>query len=257
MVTKKKSTRKRTYKRKRTYRKRKPTIGKMLHSKSVPIFTIHRISDLFTNGTSNLVTLSGPVGQGTGTSPAADGWDFVTGAGGLTNFTYFSGAIYGTLDTLPGYSDITNLFDQYRINAMELSLRPFQTVEVASAAGHQPPVSAMVYWCNDYDDAAPFPASNTGVQQIRERVGVKERSLFTNTPIRIQCKPRIAISAYGSGAFGDYASMKDQWLDCSSPDIQHYGIKYIIEVFSPNSALSQNIWIKPELTISVSAKEVI
>lgn len=253
MVTKKRAKTKRKSTKRRVTRRR-PTMHKMLHSKSIQIFNVHRVSDV---NSSNIAWLYGPSAQGPGVTVTVDGTDLATGAGSVNNFTYFSGSCYATLNCLPDYTDLTNLFDQYRINAMELSLRPIQTIETTSTVAGNPPLSAIIYYCIDYDDSTPFAASNAGVQKMREVASFRERALFQNKPVILSCKPHIAMAAYSGGAFTDYANMSHQWIDTVSPDVAHYGVKWIIEVFAPSFAATSNVWLRPELTLSVSCKNVI
>jgi hypothetical protein len=38
-------------------------------------------------------------------------------------------------------------------------------------------------------------------------------------------KPHAAIAAFGSGVFSSYANLESPWIDCGSPNVQHYGLK--------------------------------
>lgn len=257
IATKRKSTRRRSTRRRRGTRRARTThrtLRTLLHTKRVNLFTVNRLSDL---NSSNLTWISGPAGQGTGVTVTADGTNLGTGANSVTNITYFSGVAYATLNSLPDFTDFTDLFDQYKINGFELCIRPFQTTECTSTVAGQPPLSAIMYWCMDFDDATPFAASNSGLQKMRERQSYTERTLFKNQPVRITCSPRIAMAAYSGSAFSDYANIKPTWIDSASPDVQHYGIKFIIQVFSPSFAAASNVWMRPEMIVNASFRDVL
>jgi len=52
-------------------------------------------------------------------------------------------------------------------------------------------------------------------------------------PFTIRLRPRVASALYASGAFTSYGvGPKDQWIDCVSPSVEHYGLKLATSVFS-------------------------
>lgn len=215
----------------------------------------HRFTRIADCNNSNFVVSSSSV-NGESFNKTADGFYLNTGAGGVSNITYFTYALCGTLDALPDYTEFTALFDQYKILRMTLTLRAFQTTSLNNSSGGQQCLSVIHYGIVDYDDAVVFTPNNPGVQLMRERSTFRERNFFSLKPYKRTIRPRIAMSAYGAGAFSSYANMKSQWIDSNSPSVQMYGFKGMFEVFAPSSSASSYIWFRPELTYHLACREV-
>lgn len=232
--------------------------GKKVHGLSkVPkltkVHTFKRTSDC--NAVNFVVSTSSFNGETFSKTP--DGFYISTGTLAFgTNLTYYSWALYGTLDMLPDYSEFTNLFDQYRINWMSLKMVPFQNVSLANSTGGQQCLAVVHYSVTDYDDATPYNPTTGGVQLMREKQSFKEKNFFTTKPFKRATRPRIAMAAYASGAFTSYANMKPQWIDCNSPSVQHYAFKGVFEVFAPSTSVASLVWFRPELTINISCRDV-
>jgi len=119
-----------------------------------------------------------------------------------------------TANQFSQFNDYAQVFDQYRILAIEAIFRPQQNVNVANTQ-NQGEFTVVI----DQDDAN-VPTSLSYLQQYGNQItkpGYKK--------IRRCFKPHVAMAAYQSGAFTSYANVKDQWLDMNSPAIQHYAIK--------------------------------
>jgi len=123
------------------------------------------------------------------------------------------GAIVFTLVALGNFSAFVALFDAYRIVQVKVSFQPVGTVSVGATV-MVPPLYTVI----DYDDA-----NSTIVSALQEydTLQVVPNGQFFERVLY----PRIAVAAY-SGTFTSYAQMKDQWLDCNSTAVQHYGLKY-------------------------------
>lgn len=187
----------------------------------------------------------------------ADGYYIDTGAAGSTNVTYYSCSLYLTLDMLPDYGEFQTLFDRYMIVGAKLNLMPFGTgvnQESFNVTGQQG-TGAMVYSVVDYDDATTFSPSDTGVQLMRQYESFKQTNFFRGGYQRY-IKPRLAISAYGAGAFTSYANVRPLWIDMNSPSVQHYGFKFVLEAFAPNPSQHSFIWFRPVLTIYLKCKDL-
>ncbi len=125
--------------------------------------------------------------------------------------------LYFSLSRLTGVADLQTVFDQYRIRAVDVKIQP-QFTSLTPVAGVYWP---RLYTCIDYDDATPI-----SLAAIRQYDTVVEAPAGTGLVRCIQ--PRAALAAY-SGAFTSYANLTEQWFDIASPDVQHFGLKYVIE----------------------------
>jgi len=130
------------------------------------------------------------------------------------------GSFSFTLGAIQGNSEWTNLFDQYKICLVRVVLRPlFNFAQiVALSTDVFPPLCSVI----DYDDATAI--SNVLLSQYQSY----KQTRFDKDHVR-SIKPRVAMAAYGSGVFASFANQGDQWIDCASTAVVHYGLKYCIQ----------------------------
>jgi len=145
------------------------------------------------------------------------------------------GAFAFVLNDLPQIATYAALFDQYKIEEILLKFKPRlnSADRVTDTALSSTSIAEELYYCIDYDDSN-VP---TSLDEVREFDTCRNKSFYQSFNIRI--KPKIAMAAYGSGAFTSYASMTNQWLDVASPAIAHYGVKFVT---SPTIATAHQIW---------------
>jgi hypothetical protein len=117
----------------------------------------------------------------------------------------------------PSPTDFTSLFDQYRIAQVIVRFIP-----VSSSFG--PSTTAAAYpsllTCIDYDDNVA-PASPQTVRQY-ETCQVTPNQSYVERVLN----PKFATVAY-QGAFTAYSQANPrQWIDCSFPNVEYYGVKW-------------------------------
>lgn len=122
-----------------------------------------------------------------------------------------------SLSDLPSSSDFTSLFDQYRIAQVTLKFVPTaQNFGQSTTATDFPTVLTVI----DLDDSVAA-ANPDGLRQYGTCLSVGNGTYFERV-----LTPRFAVAAY-SGAFTSYAqSNPHQWIDCNSPGVIHYGVKW-------------------------------
>jgi hypothetical protein len=116
-----------------------------------------------------------------------------------------------TIAAADNYTEYLALFDQYRIDMIEVWIDP--------VAAQGSTVFSTVATCVDLDDAnAPSSLA---------QVSCHQGSLVANGGVsRYHCwKPHAAIAAY-SGTFTSFVNEPSPWCDSGSISIQHYGLKY-------------------------------
>jgi len=133
---------------------------------------------------------------------------------GLNTGNYFA------LDMLPNYTEFTNMFDQYRIVEIEVLITPtFTTADMSIPTGGSV-VCPQVMTVLDFNDSTPLTTDADYLQRmdtLKMTIGtVEHRRKFT---------PRMAALAYAGATSGYTVQPRDSWLDCSYPNIRHYGIK--------------------------------
>lgn len=110
-----------------------------------------------------------------------------------------------------------SLFDQYRIEAVDVTLRPRCNAFVATGTSSPPPLYLVI----DYDN----------VTALASAAAATEFSTCAIVEVYQSCrrvfKPRIALAAYNSGAFTGYSNAIG-WIDSAYPSVEHYGLKYFL-----------------------------
>jgi len=128
------------------------------------------------------------------------------------------GAYQVTLNGLPDYAEFTALFDQYKIELIEINFKPVYNMQnvVSTATAVMPRLLTAM----DYDDVTNW----TSKQQAWEYETMRETNFDKEVTRRF--KPKVAKALY-AGTFNGY-SVEESWIDCNSPDVQHYGLKWCV-----------------------------
>lgn len=131
-----------------------------------------------------------------------------------------------TLDVQVGYSfqlsdltsniEFTTLYDQYRIDEIEIVLTP--SISTLNASG---PNNAIILSAVDFDDAATL----SGINNYLQIDNVQQHRLGEQIVRRF--KPQFAIAAFGGGVFSSYAQSQG-WIDVASGTVQHYGFRVFL-----------------------------
>jgi len=143
------------------------------------------------------------------------------GANTYTNFVF-------SLNLLDNAAAFANVWDQYRIDAVRVMIKPQNNA--INLVTNSATTLVDIYSVIDYDNASNL----TSVAVARE---------YDNCCIQAPAescvrtfKPRVALAAY-TGAFGGFANEEDMWLDCASSSIVHYGLKTLV----PGGAAAQTL----------------
>lgn len=123
------------------------------------------------------------------------------------------------LNLLDNVTAFTTLFDQFRIEAIR-----FRMIPKNNAIGLQTESTTtltQVYCVIDYDDSSAL-ASTAKAREYDNCIIAAAGESIERTFV-----PRIAVAAY-SGAFSAYTNLGPQWIDVSTPAVQHYGVKLYI-----------------------------
>lgn len=125
-----------------------------------------------------------------------------------------------SLNQIGNYGNLTNLYDQFRIDTVEVTAM----LRTTSAA-----VTAYPRLCYfpDFDDATAPPSEAAVFMHPRVKI---HQFTLTSPVVKFSFKPLVASSAYGGGAFnGYYAPNGPVFVDSNSPGTEHYGFKYSLE----------------------------
>lgn len=147
--------------------------------------------------------------------------------------TTTGGLAYGAasflLSNLPGYTEFTALFDQYRLNCVVANFvwrsSGLSTIETANNNLVGMPI---MYSVIDLDDATA-PASISEIQEYG-----KHKTTYFSTSRRhksFKIYPRNLNTIYRSGVTSAYTlGRRKAWLDITTTDTPHYGFKWAIDV---------------------------
>lgn len=168
----------------------------------------------------------------------------LTGGGGPYRFGAVS---YFKLSNVLQVSDLTALYDRYKITGIKLKIIPLSNMANVNGSGVLP---TMVYH-TDYDDAL----TPTDDASVRVKAGAKEVRLDRSRTIYI--KPKIADAILGASAGTAYSVPKAApYINMSYPDVPHYGLKmYFRDVNLSSSSSGINTCFRVETTYYVSCKD--
>lgn len=160
----------------------------------------------------------------------------VTSDATLTNSASFGMAASFKLSSTMDYADMTKLFDRYKITGVKLKfLLQNNTAGIGTAQA-----LPVMYVAFDGDDAS-LP---TSYDQVLSKSYCKTRILNGNFEHKAYYKPRLTKEIYNTVLTTGYSSEKACWLDCNSPDVPHFGVKFWIANWNL-SAIDQILRIQP------------
>lgn len=129
------------------------------------------------------------------------------------------------LDQVMNATDITNAFDQYKINSAKVKIHcNFNTAGDGVGQFSRAYLIPWVEYCQDHDDAAVPTLSF-----MREKMGVKNKYFNASRPaISMGVRPRFADTVFSNGITSGYAVGRKQWLNTTYSSVEHYSIKGVI-----------------------------
>lgn len=129
-----------------------------------------------------------------------------------------------TLNSIPGVSDFTGLYDQYRINAVKWTLIPRgNNSDITPGSGSTSSANSVgIFSCLDYDDS-------TNLTSITQYLQYQNNKMTrTHQQHSRYLKPKINAQIVNNVTSVSAVNMKG-WLDITASDVPHYGIKYCLQ----------------------------
>jgi len=131
------------------------------------------------------------------------------------------------LNQIPQVVTFAALYDSYRINLIEFTIRPrairTQVMSASEGLVSQQFVNNIIV-AVDHDDANPPLTYN----ELREYGNAKEYSLTDGLPRKIIFKPAVAALLYNNGITQGNTERFSPWIDVANTNIPHYGIKLVV-----------------------------
>jgi hypothetical protein len=154
-------------------------------------------------------------------NPTSSATFIASASGNVTSDACF--AMFHTLSDLPQYTSWTAVFDSYRIVEIETTFIPnYQSDSTLVTTAQALTMPAQQLWyVVDLDDAQVV----SPLTSIMEYENARCIDINSPRPVTVKYKPHVALSAY-SGSFTSYANSLSSWIDCGSPTVQYYGLKF-------------------------------
>jgi len=152
-----------------------------------------------------------------------------------------AGAYSFSFNALAQYTSWQAVFDQYRIDQVEITFRPMYTGTALSVAAI---ILPCLYTVVDYDDNA----TPSGVAYMTQYNSCSVSEV--ETVVR-RFKPHAAIAAYAGGVFTSFANQASPWCDMASPAIAHFGVKWAIDAGGAAQTLLQSWNVSYRLQVSM------
>lgn len=150
------------------------------------------------------------------------------------------------LNQIPAASELTSLYDQYKIMGIRVNVQPLLTEGIASVVSGSaaiygyPKFSSVI----DYDDSTT-PASEDVLLQygsLKQTPAFKEHKRFF--------RPKVRLGGLDAGAVvNPTVSSKAQWIDVGYPNVPHYGVK----LYHPGPIASGSPTVSSSIAYSVYA----
>jgi len=142
-------------------------------------------------------------------------------------------AISFRLADVENSSEFSNLYDQYKIKAILVTIKMITNPDAQltlnnSAANASTNFFPTLWYATDQDDA-----NATSIAALRQFARVKHRVLMPNREIKIMLRPTVLNQLYG-GLTSGY-SLASPWVDMNRTDVQHYGLKLACDMEGLNT----------------------
>lgn len=171
-----------------------------------------------------------------------------TAAPGGLNMYDVPFSVVGRLDELANFTELTGLFDQFKISFIKVKVQTAYT----TGTGAVTPIPFIDYLA-DHDDGVPPVATS-----FRDRMGVKTRYFSSMRPaITMVCKPKVVVRGLltAAGAQNTNLIPRPTWVNSAYPETEHYAIKGILRnVYLPAAANTSLLtW---DVSLGVALKDV-
>lgn len=118
------------------------------------------------------------------------------------------------LSDLPNYTEITNLYDQYKIEKVKLHFLPrFSTTDVDAGGNY---TNTLLWNCTSDDGTVRLFSESDALQAMSAKMRV------SNDPFTLWVKPKFQLEAATALAFSS-AAPRTGWLDCDNFGVTHHG----------------------------------
>jgi hypothetical protein len=173
---------------------------------------------------------------------------------GVANNYICGGAMQFRITDVPNYTDFTNLFDQYRIDQVDIEISNiFNTASVGNTLAGT--VMPSIMYAPDFDDAV-IP---TTAASLMDRQRAKQWTFRgSGNPLRFSVKPRLANLTYRTGGttVGYTVAPDSTWINQSFTDVPYYGCKiWFSDLFQQSSQPTGQTHLRVKMRYHISCKD--
>jgi len=160
------------------------------------------------------------------------------------------------LSSIVNSSEFGTLFDQFIIKKVVVTYQLITNPDAGAATNTTGPALQPNNWyptvwsIPDYDDSASL-----SIDEMKERIGVKNRILKPNQKMVFVVRPKVLVQTYRTAVSTGYAP-KSMYVDMSTPDIPHYGLKTVIDLAGINPILGYPYQLKQDFKYFFTCKNV-
>jgi len=158
------------------------------------------------------------------------------------------------LNQLPNYTELTVLYDSYRINWVKLYIVNRFNVTTQNENSSLAFGSPWMIYVVDHDDATAPASSEAGMDTLRECKNAKLKFFSPKRAHSIMIKPAILYQSYETALTSAYTAKQGQWVDCNYFPPQ-YGLKGIVNVPLNSGTMPYTANFDVFATFSVSMKD--
>jgi len=137
----------------------------------------------------------------------------------------------------PDFSSLATVFDQYRLDKLQIQLMPYGNIRDPSTASATSQFPPLLYTIIDRDDSTA-PASISAVLQYDNCQIVP-----ATTGQEFQFVPSVTRALYSSGAFSGYEAVPSNecWVDIANLAVPFYGLKGAVTAL-PATSTNFFVW---------------
>lgn len=150
----------------------------------------------------------------------------------LTAVSFTTGAGPLVAPLVPSSSEFSTLFDQWRIDFVEMEIFFSGNSQAVFTAGSTLP---LLWYADDYDDA-----NNTTLSMIQQYPRVKIAAFGEDGGhvLRHRVVPKASlVVSDGAGTYGNAPQLNGPtWIDVANPGTPHYGVKMCLDTFGRTAA---------------------
>lgn len=145
------------------------------------------------------------------------------------------------LSQVRGSSELTALYDQYMITGVKVMFQLVTNPDSGTITNNSVTANATNFYpklmyVRDYDNNT-IETPN----ELRERNSTTMRVLRPNQIVSVFLRPAVRNNIYLDGVTPASSPIWNQWIDCSTTQVPHYGLKYCVDNLGHNAGQSYRL----------------